>query len=52
MNQPLIVLAALLALAAVIIAVGVAMVAVPAGIIVGGLLLAGWAFLVFLEVRG
>jgi hypothetical protein len=44
------ILAALFAAAAVLVVVGAAMVARPAGFIVGGVLLAGWSWLVFGEV--
>lgn len=39
------VFAALLAVSAGLVAIGVGMVAVPAGLVVGGVLLAGWSWL-------
>lgn len=46
------VLAVLLAVAAALVVIGVGLVSVPAAWVIAGLLLAGWAVLVFAEVGG
>lgn len=46
-----VVLSCLLAASALLVVAGVALLSVPAALIVGGLLLAGWSALVLVEVR-